>query len=173
VTVAAPPQGVGRIGFIDIAASGRGPDSFPAEIGWAVLGGSSGAMLVKPAPSWSHDAWDDSRADLHGIGWATLQQHGQVVDIVAEQLNRVFGPSSVVFSDAVDWNRFWVERLFDEVASTRTFEVLDVWRGLSFLVSASTLKRTRANAASSNRQHRARADAELLRRIWTEALAAH
>jgi len=58
--------GAGRIGFLDVEASGLGPDSFPIEIGWAILGGPAGSVLIKPAPDWSQDAWDETAEDLHG-----------------------------------------------------------------------------------------------------------
>ena len=47
-----------RLAFIDVEASGLNEGSFPIEIGWAVLGGTAGGLLIRPDATWLHDAWD-------------------------------------------------------------------------------------------------------------------
>ena len=66
-----------QIAFIDLEASGLGPQSWPIEIGWGFVGWQPRAMLVKPADAWSMKAWEKSAEELHQISIDQLLREGK------------------------------------------------------------------------------------------------
>jgi hypothetical protein len=62
-----------RIAFVDLEASGLGSNSFPTEIGWAMISedGSveSGSCLIRPTARWRmySNAWSAASERLTGI----------------------------------------------------------------------------------------------------------
>ena len=164
--------GLGEIAFLDIEASGLGPDTFPIEVGWAFLSGNSGSMLIKPTSDWIEDAWDETAEDLHGISWDQLHTEGKSARFVADELNRLLGqPGLLVLSDAPEMDGFWLGRLFEQTPADQGFQLGDfnrAFRGRFPTLDLDTL----LLIAEDERHHRAEADALLLRVIWQRALAA-
>jgi hypothetical protein len=111
--------------FLDVEASGLGEDTYPIEVGWAYLKGSSGSMLIRPAPDWTLDAWDPFAEEIHGISWDQLHREGLVARDVADQLSQVLSRASLILSDAHQQDSFWLSRLFEETPEQRTFELSD------------------------------------------------
>ncbi|MBC6718671.1 hypothetical protein H9Q09_21030 [Aurantimonas sp. DM33-3] len=155
-----------QIVFLDIEASGLGPDSYPTEIGWAFATGASGGFLIRPASDWSADAWDPLAEELHGISHEELMTNGITPWDAALRINAVLAPDGApltVVSDAAEMDSFWLDRLFEEGPSSREFQVRDIeWlRGILPGKHADD-----ANPIDDQRAHRAEADALLLARNW-------
>jgi len=75
----------------------------------------------------------------------------------------------LVLTDGIDWDRFWIEQLFDVTTAIRRFELAYFWRSLATASDRQTVLRLRRAAETATRRHRAQADAELLRDMWIVA----
>jgi hypothetical protein len=152
------------IAFLDIEASGLGSQSWPVEIGWAVGAAAPVSMLVRPHPTWPADAWDPRAEALHGISLAQLNRDGADPRDAAERLNRELDGAEV-FSDAPDWDGFWLFRLFGAAGLRQRFSVQDfarLMRSLGVADGAALLDQ--ANRISP-RRHRAAPDVQHLQTI--------
>lgn len=160
---------VPRLAFIDIEASGLTEHSYPLEVGWAVLGGTSGALLVQPAPDWSHDEWDELAEAKHGISWAVLIEHGKPLEQVVARLNLELPVGTLALTDAFEWDGFWLSRLFELSGQVQSFQLGDYWRSLAMVADRGRFEQARQAYAHGPRKHRAGDDALELRTFWVEA----
>ena len=159
-----------RLAFIDVEASGLNEGSFPIEIGWAVLGGTAGGLLIRPDATWLHDAWDKTAEEQHGISWAALQDSGMPAGEVVEDLTRLLPTGTLALTDAFEWDSYWVERLFDVAPQARRFQLGDFWRSLAIATDSAGVATARRLDAIIPRAHRARQDAEHLRDLWIQCV---
>ncbi len=118
-------SGQRQIAFIDLEASGLGPQSWPIEIGWGFLGWSPRAMLIKPADNWKMAAWEKSAEELHHISIDELLRGGKPPLEAALILNAALGGSDV-YSDAPDYDGFWLYRLYEAAGVKANFKLLDI-----------------------------------------------
>ena len=118
---------VNKIAFIDLEASGLGPNSWPIEVGWCFSDGKPEALLISPADDWGDEAWDRQAEALHGIAQATLRKKGHEIAKVCDQLNRALIDVDV-FSDAPDWDGFWLYRLFSRGRYKAGLSLERLWR---------------------------------------------
>ena len=102
---------VKKIAFIDLEASGLGAASWPIEVGWCFPDSTPETYLIRPAEDWAPEAWDDNAEALHGVSREVLESEGALVADVCRRLNGALGEAEV-FSDAPDWDAFWLYRLF-------------------------------------------------------------
>lgn len=155
-----------RLAFIDFEASGLGPKSWPIEVGWAFSDDGGGqSLLISPSPDWSMDFWDKSAERLHGISPKMLSELGISVAAAADRISAALARCAV-YSDAPDWDGFWLLRLYDAAGRRRDFEILDFAAAAPAMTESE--KRTliaRADAVAP-RRHRAGDDALHLRTIW-------
>lgn len=103
------------IAFIDVEASGLGPDSWPIEIGVAWLDGRkviTHSSLIRPRPEWSNEAWNPRSAKIHGIDREELNDAPDA-DEVAQWFRQLVG-DRVLISDAPNHDGMWLERLLRE-----------------------------------------------------------
>ena len=65
--------------FYDVEASGLDPRSWPVEVGWALVAGdltvTSGALLVRPEPTWAH--WSAEAERVHGVPLRLARERGR------------------------------------------------------------------------------------------------
>ncbi len=99
------------IAFIDLEASGLSARSWPIEVGWCFVAGAPEARLIRPAEQWSLDDWSRDAEALHGVAHKTLLKEGGEPKQVCEALNAALADKTV-YSDAPDWDGFWLYRLF-------------------------------------------------------------
>ncbi|MEM9704949.1 MAG: hypothetical protein AAF850_02600 [Pseudomonadota bacterium] len=99
------------VAFLDIEASGLNEKSWPVEIGWALPDQAETSLIVKPDPAWPDAGWDPSAEELHGLHRDTLDADGLPAKVVCERLNKALR-GRTVYSDAIDWDGFWLYRLF-------------------------------------------------------------
>ena len=100
--------------FIDLEATGFGPESYPIEIAWSDATGEITRYLINPAsvPGW--DSWDDGAELVHGLERKRLIRNGWPADFVAERVAEALGGHRV-YSDAPDYDQRWLGRLFTAV----------------------------------------------------------
>lgn len=144
------------ITFIDIEASGLGPDSYPIELGWADTLGNGEGFLICPRDEWTH--WDPVAASIHGITRDELFERGLHVVDAAEKLNDMLG-FETVYCDALASDLFWVSRLFDAANIEPSFQLAD-FHQLYKLLSKQHMLSLQRVLKDLPIPHRAQADAE-------------
>jgi hypothetical protein len=100
--------------FLDVEASGFGPGSYPIEVAWSDPVGEIRRYLINPAPiaAWTH--WDAGAERVHGIDRERLVRNGWIPDYVATRIEEDLG-ARTVYTDAPDFDAFWLRRLFEAV----------------------------------------------------------
>ena len=148
-----------QIAFIDLEASGLGADSWPIEVGWCFPEGPPCAHLIRTAPDWKDAAWDPEAEALHGVGREELARAGASPREVCAALNKALDGVRA-YSDAPDWDGFWLYRLYQAAKMRQTFELWD-FRDLFVHLSPEEI-RDAAAKASALAPHRHRAAADVL-----------
>lgn len=97
--------------FLDVEATGFGPESYPIEIAWSDASGAINRHLIDPTPIASWTAWDASAERVHGIERDRLVRNGWAPDFVAERITEDLG-GRTVYTDAPDYDARWLGRLF-------------------------------------------------------------
>jgi hypothetical protein len=151
----------------------------PIEIGWALAAPDTGmirveAHLIRPDDHWSiGEKWDETAAQLHGIGLTQLYAEGRSPAEILQRMNEVLGGREL-YSDAPGWDGNWLRMIVDTAGVNPSFSV--------GLVEAHTLIGAVASAQGWEpepclavmdeisrdhpRTHRAAADAHHLAALW-------
>ncbi len=162
-----PP--LGRTVFFDVEASSLAASSYPIEIGWAAVDAeletSSKAVIIKPEPGW--DDWDQQAERIHGIARPWVEEHGLPAAQIAADLNNLFG-TSVLYSDAPQYEAMWVKRLYETVGVRRTWRIGDAIPLLRATAATSSDNVWLSIHLEEPRVHRADADALVLARAFVE-----
>jgi hypothetical protein len=154
-----------RIAFIDLEASGLGTASWPIEVGWCFTTGRPDAILIKPDEDWAEEAWDPAAEILHGISRKKLARSGKSPGEVCARVNQALAGARV-YSDAPDWDGFWLYRLFSAVKMRQAFKLLD-FADLFDLVSPEAFAQAKEQAqAKAPHRHRARDDVLHMRLLY-------
>ena len=147
-----------RLAFIDFEASGLGSRSWPIEVGWAFEDGVGESFLISPAPEWSMDQWDPRAQGLHGITPKMLSDLGVGASVACDRMSAALSGCDV-YSDAPDWDAYWMMRLFDAVGRKPSIRLKE----FSAVVPALTAERKKELIAGADkiapRRHRAAEDA--------------
>jgi hypothetical protein len=100
--------------FIDLEATGFGPDSYLIEVAWSDAAGEITRYLINPTsvPAWTD--WDVEAERVHGLERGRLIRNGWPVDFVADRVAEALGGQRV-YSDAPDYDQRWLGRLFSAV----------------------------------------------------------
>lgn len=147
------------VAFVDVEASGLGPSSWPIEVGWVFATGDARSVLIKPSDIWSMTAWEKSAEALHGISPPTLVTRGRSALDVALILNAALG-GATVYSDAPDYDSFWLFRLYDAAGVKPNYKLHDLGDLLRPLWTRTP--KELVNLASEEAPHTHRADADVL-----------
>ena len=148
--------------MISIEASGRGPDSYPLEVGFVLPDGSSRCILIRPLGHWTH--WDDQAKRSHLVPRETALRLGSDHIQVAALLNSALG-GQVVYCDAAAVDPTWLRVLFEAAGTAPTFELRDLHDLLNEREAAfwHVLKRQVTTEMRLQRR-RASSDAKILQR---------
>lgn len=157
-----------KIAFIDLEASGLNAQSWPVEIGWAFYDGDPVSTLICPDESWPLSAWDDEAQALHGISIDQLNKKGRAPEQVCTELNDAL-EGFFVFSDAPEWDGFWLYRLFSVCRMRPAFSVLNYLELLEPLISGNIDELVTAVEEIAPRRHRAADDAKHLQMLYQYA----
>lgn len=155
-----------KFAFIDLEASGLGPASWPIEVGWCFPDGSPDALLIKPAEDWADEAWDRKAEALHGLSQETLHKNGHRIELVCERLNASLSEIDV-FSDAPDWDGFWLYRLFSAAGAKQGFELKDFGDLLSSFEPEKVSAAIVAATKTAPHRHRAREDVLHMKAVYS------
>lgn len=158
-----------KIAFIDLEASGLGADSWPIEVGWCFPQGDPSAHLIRTAKDWRDTAWDPNAEALHGISREVLARSGEEPKAVCAALNDALSGVKV-YSDAPDWDGYWLYRLYQAANMRQAFELWD-FRELFENLSVTAMKEA-AVEASKVAPHRHRASDDVLHMQTLFALVA-
>ena len=117
-------------------------------------------MLIKPAQEWSIDDWSQEAELLHGLSLETLEREGLDPKDACERLNTALA-GKIVYSDAPDWDGFWLYRLFQAARKRQRFVVSDLASLLRSvppdkigpLVAAAELRAPRRHRAAPDVMH--------------------
>ena len=161
----------GKMAFVDLEASSLSAASWPIEVGWVFGRGAPRSLLIRPDPSWLDAAWSREAETLHGVRRADLERDGKDARDVAEELNAALSECTV-WSDAPDWDGFWLFRLFSAAKTRQLFALNDFGKLMRPLAGAREEAALRRAAQISPRRHRAGPDAKHLQTIYTLARAA-
>ncbi|PSL13218.1 hypothetical protein CLV44_11347 [Marinobacterium halophilum] len=97
---------------IDLEASGLARESYPIEVAWKCTeSGASDTFLINPGTVGGWDYWDECAEELHGIEPELLAQEGISADAACSRLNAALAGRDVI-SDALEYDGFWLRRLF-------------------------------------------------------------
>ncbi len=162
---ASPREAPRGVAFIDLEASGLNISSWPVEVGWARGRSEPFSMLVRPDAGWSDEGWDPTAEALHGLSRDRLEAEGLPAAAVAAAVNAALRGCDV-YSDAPDWDAFWLYRLFAAARMRPAFSI----RSFYELMAPIDVARAEALAARAAelapRTHRAAADAHHLRTLY-------
>ncbi|MBB4660027.1 hypothetical protein [Parvularcula dongshanensis] len=165
-----PAKGEGPgVAFIDVEATGLGPYSWPIEVGWAFHGHEPRSVLIRPAEAWSMQAWEKPAESLHRIDPSLLLTEGRAAREVALGLNAALGQSDV-YSDAPDYDSFWLFRLYDAAGIRPNYRLRDLGELLGPLWQQAPRDLVRRAAAVAPRTHRAADDVRHLQTMYEIAL---
>ena len=169
-----------RLAILDVEASALLADSWPIEIGVALVEGDRitrvEARLIRPDARWDPEAWSDESEALHGIDRATLEDAPAAAEVAGWLLDLTAGLP--VLSDAVAWDQAWLEVLL--VAGGRpapALTLLDFYTTLGTRLRGTPRWAEAAQAARSHLDrtpppHRAGPDANRLATAWCVAMRA-
>lgn len=155
--------------FIDLEASGLGSRSWPVEVGWAIGEGEPVAMLIKPDKTWTDDAWDPAAQALHGLDRAALERDGVCVQEACAALNAAFQDAEV-YSDAPDWDGFWLFRLYSAAGMRQSFSLHDYGTLMRRLAGGREEELFHRASRLAPRRHRAADDARHLQTLYRLAM---
>lgn len=158
-----------QIAFIDLEASGLGSKSWPIEIGWAFADWPVRSMLIKPADSWSLSAWEKSAEELHGIPPDKLIREGTPVLEAALVLNAAFA-NAEVYSDAPDYDGYWLYRLYEAAGVRANFRLNDFAELIRPLASSTPKELVGRAHKLEPHTHRAAQDVRHLQTIYRLAM---
>jgi len=136
---------------LDFEASGLGPRSYPIEVAWRnAATGDQDSFMIKPAevPLWDH--WSETAEEIHGISREQLLAEGIGVAQACRRLNRAL-EGRTVYCDALEFDVFWLRRLFDAGQMRPLFRL----QGLESLLQGERLQRFLDCIAGQQRRHRA------------------
>jgi len=145
------------VAYIDLEASGLGDKSWPIEVGWAKNGEIPQSLLIKPFSDWPRAAWDSSAQSLHGLSIDDLNDHGLDVVHVCKKLNN-FLAGATVYSDAPDWDGYWLYRLHTAARMRQTFKLAHIAELMPPINLAEKLQLVAKTNALAPHTHRAADD---------------
>lgn len=150
--------------FIDFEASSLRDTSYPIEVAWSLEDGTIEAYLIKPAWDWSD--WDPNAEAVHNISQQELIEKGLPAWHIAHRMNETLH-GKTLYSDAPEFDGFWLERLFahhnDEPRfELRHFDSLFPQVSPNHIAAQSEL----ARYSVFGRQHRAAHDVQFLIELY-------
>jgi len=157
-----------RLAFIDMEASGLNAKSWPVEAGWAFADGSPQSVLIQPVEMWPEDAWDDEAEALHGLSREQLHREGAPVAEACKVINSALDGCEV-YSDAPDWDAFWLYRLFGAAKMKPLFSLRSFADLVRPLINGCENELFRRANEIAPRMHRAAADALHLQTVYRMA----
>ena len=111
--------------FIDFEASSISGKSYPIEVAWSDNDGEVESWLISPnlyPSSWTD--WSPSSERVHGLSREYLAEHGSPPLSVAQRMNQQL-KNKILYSDAPEYDGFWMRRLFTAAGIDLEFRLAD------------------------------------------------
>lgn len=153
------------LAFIDFEASGLGARSWPIEVGWAFEDGRGESLLISPSPDWSLDDWDPKAERLHGVTLKMLSDLGVGAAVACDRIDAALAGHDV-YSDAPDWDGFWMMRLYQAAGRSVGVRLRDFARAMPLLTDDEKKSLLQKADRLAPRRHRAAEDALHLQMMW-------
>lgn len=148
---------------IDCEASGLDEESYPIEVGVALHDDSFG-FLIKPEKDWNY--WSKEAEGIHKIKREELFNEGiscyEAAQILNSQLRGL-----TLFSDATDFEMFWLNRLFKAAQCEMLFDIDSIY-SLPFNVDIYMAEKKKMSSYIIT--HRAENDAHIIRESLVKSL---
>lgn len=155
----------GGVAFIDVEASGLGPNSWPIEVGWTFETGEARSMLIRPCDKWSMTAWEKTAEKLHGISPTLLVTEGREPIEAALVLNAALVEAEV-YSDAPDYDSYWLFRLYEAAGIRPNYRLHDLGDLLKPIWPREPKELVEAASRNAPHIHRAASDARHLQEMY-------
>lgn len=110
--------------FIDIEASSLSKESYPIEVAWNNPDGEILSYLINPYSIEEWQDWSEESEKAHGIQREDLYSIGVEPEIIVEKLNKCLCDQDV-YSDAINHDTKWLDRLFSCTKMSRMFNIRD------------------------------------------------
>lgn len=154
--------------FLDFEASSLGKHSYPISVAYTLPNTNEvEEHLIKPRADWTD--WSYEAQALHGITRERLLADGQEARSVALRMNEALRGQTLL-TDALNYDQFWLERLFLDLDFDPEFQLQDFWFALSAVAPdfRLNLERIQEQAAglAGGRRHDAADDVRRLRWVW-------
>ena len=159
---------------LDFEATALTPDSYPIEVGVAILTEPSAQVstwsaLIKPDPAWHIDAqWDYDAERVHGISRWALREGLEPLSVMAE-LNSLIPPGATVWCDGGHYDVGWLGTLSSASGTMPTFMLGDI--GAVLRADDALRIRYLTCLATTPPPHRAGPDAERICRALHAAIS--
>lgn len=146
---------------IDFEASALTLDSYPIEVGIAIMSVPDGQIeswssLIRPDPRWDLDGqWDPDAAKIHGIRRWDLRE-GLPAAAVLQKLNARIPYGVAVWCDGGHYDKHWLNALATTASISPSFRLADLE---SALHDARLRVRYLGQVSGKIRPHRAEKDA--------------
>lgn len=120
--------------IIDCEASSLNDDSYPIQIAWVDLETDQhDSFYIRPDPTW--DDWDEyAEHQIHGLSRSFIEHNGLPLQKACERLLNTFKQGDMLFSDAPDYDSFWLNRLMETAwfldVEWEVFSVFDLFEDL-------------------------------------------
>ena len=114
--------------IIDLEASGLLGASYPLSVAWGAHVDAVECHLIRPEQTWLDEGdWDECAEAIHGFTLKHLLDKGEPAQQVAERLAEALA-GRVIYSDAPNFDRYWLEVLHHTTGVAQTYEVDDFAR---------------------------------------------
>lgn len=146
--------------IIDLEASGLDRKSYPIEVG-ITNGTISAQWLISPEKNWTF--WCEKAAKIHNIPRQLLLSEGLPIKQVCHELNEILDQSTV-YSDAQEWDSFWLQVLFNAANTPQAFTVksIEVFLKTPTLINQYIDKKQAVLDQGVYQYHRALDDAKII-----------
>lgn len=152
--------------ILDFEASGLDAASYPIQVAVLLEGEQEHDWFIQPEANWSY--WDPVAEEIHGYSRDEIVAKGKPVADVAVELNRAL-EGQIIFCDALEWDSFWLRRLYDAAYIKPKFELHDLSELLTPLqLKAFRLEVEKISASGTYRHHHAEEDVKLILQAYLQ-----
>jgi hypothetical protein len=160
------------VAFLDFEASSLDKNSWPMENGLSWIDRNLEVQtfesLIRPAPEWPESAWSPVSAQIHNIPRIDLNMASDPLFVANRFLEALNG--RIPLSDAVPFERFWLDRLFD-AAGVATVVLIDHFDAVTLnALSPRALDHLYERLDRTRAPHRAGPDSARLAHAWLAGL---
>ncbi len=149
---------------IDVEASGRGPGSYPIEVGVVLPNGTAHCFLIRPVPEWT--LWDPQAEAVHGISRKSLMKYGKTLREAAHELNGLLD-GRTAYSDRGEADAAWIEMVFARAGIAQRFSVAGIETLLNGVSPQQWVSaKLRVIESTPPVRHRASTDARMIREAY-------